>query len=155
MSRKGGIAKLGFMRVWILGLIFFTTLIGLSFATLPNSEKPIAPLQADSTVLSILERSCYDCHSVVGQTPWYGYVFPVSLYLAHHREEGRNELNFSNWGNYSEKKKSNLRASILEEIEEGEMPLPEYLWFHKEAKLSQADLDALKKWAETSEKENE
>lgn len=149
------IAKLGFMRVWIIAFIFLTSLVGLSLATIPNSENPKAPLQTDSTVLSILERSCYDCHSDLGKTPWYGFVFPVSLYIAHHREEGKLELNFSDWGNYSEKKKSNLVSSIIEEIEEGEMPLPEYLWFHEDAKVSQGDLEILKKWAEAWGNQNE
>lgn len=143
------------MRLWKFLLIGILIFGALSFATGPEESSAKQPIVAEKEVNQILERSCFDCHSDSGKTPWYGYIFPVSLYLAYHRREAKEELNFSVWEEYSAKKKSSLLSTILEEIEEGEMPLPEYLWMHKQAIVKEADLDLLRNWAKQSEGENE
>ncbi len=48
-------------------------------------------------VEEILGRSCNDCHSNLTEWPWYTNVAPVSWLIAHHVNEGRRHLNFSEW----------------------------------------------------------
>ena len=107
-----------------------------------------APLRAPEPVASILRRSCYDCHSNETRWPWYAYVAPVSWLVAYDVEEGREHLNFSEWGGYSEGKRESRAGQMLEEIEEGHMPLPNYVRMHAEARLSPEDVAALRAWAD-------
>ncbi len=59
--------------------------------------------------------------------PWYSYVAPVSFLVSGDVEEGRKRLNFSEWDKYDDEKRAkNLMAEMIEEIEEGEMPLSNY-----------------------------
>lgn len=84
----------------------------------------------------ILKTACYDCHSHQSKWPWYSKVAPVSFWIGHHVEEGREHLDFSQWGTYSEKKADHKLEEIIEEVKEGEMPLESYTWVHGEARLS-------------------
>jgi hypothetical protein len=95
-------------------------------------------------VRSILERSCMDCHSGSGHTPWYGSVSPVSWLIAHHVEEGRQKLDFDNWprNDYS------LRQNIADAVDDRSMPLRTYCWAHRKASLSQADIKVIETWAD-------
>src|ERR1051326_6724994 len=65
----------------------------------------VATTPVPANVESIFERSCYDCHSNRTVYPWYANVAPLSWWLASHINDGRRELNFSEWAPYSQKKK--------------------------------------------------
>ena len=92
--------------------------------------------QPPTTVSKILKTSCYDCHSHQTEYPWYSNIAPVSWILQNHVVEGREHLNFSTWGNYPASERSELLEEAIEEIEEGEMPMNNYLWLHADAKLT-------------------
>ena len=47
------------------------------------------------SVLSILQTSCYDCHSNNTDYPWYAEIQPAAWWLNHHIEEGKKEINFN------------------------------------------------------------
>lgn len=98
-------------------------------------------------VRAILESSCYDCHSNHTEYPWYNTIAPVSYWLADHIEHGKGHLNFSAWDTYDTKKKDHKLEEVIETVESGEMPLREYTWTHGEARLSQAQRQALTEWA--------
>jgi heme-binding protein len=98
-------------------------------------------------VQSLLKTSCFDCHSNNSSYPWYTNVAPVSWWIKHHINEAREELNFSEWGSYTLKKKLHKLEEIEEMIEEKEMPLPSYLWIHDEAKLTDQQQKKLVIWA--------
>lgn len=98
----------------------------------------------------ILKSTCYDCHSNNTSYPWYNNIAPVSYWLADHVKQGKDELNFSVWGSYSAKKKDHKLEEVVAVIEEGEMPLKEYTWTHTEAKLTDAQKQAVIKWAKQS-----
>ncbi len=98
----------------------------------------------------ILKSTCYDCHSNNTSYPWYNNIAPVSYWLADHVKQGKDELNFSVWSSYSAKKKDHKLEEVVEVIEEGEMPLMEYTWTHAEAKLTDAQKQAIIKWAKQS-----
>lgn len=77
--------------------------------------------------------SCFDCHSNETRWPWYSNVAPFSWLLQRHVDEGREELNFSEWGAGDE------ADEIAESVIEGEMPTWDYVLIHPEANLSAAD----------------
>ena len=99
-------------------------------------------------VKMILKETCYDCHSDVTRYPWYNNITPVNYWLNGHVEHGKEELNFSKWSAYSIKRKNHKLEEVIELVESKEMPLPSYTWTHKEAKLTDAQIMAVKEWAE-------
>jgi hypothetical protein len=102
--------------------------------------------KANDTLTSIFKNSCYDCHSNNTNYPWYAEVAPLSWWIAHHVDEAKEELNFSEWSTFSEKRKNKKLEEIVEELEEREMPLKTYLPMHPEAKLSDEQIVLLTTW---------
>lgn len=98
-------------------------------------------------VKAILQESCYDCHSNQTRYPAYYNITPVNYWMAHHIEEAKEHLNFSEWDTYSNRKKEHKLEELAEEVEEKEMPLNSYTWTHKEAKLTITQIEALEQWA--------
>lgn len=85
-------------------------------------------------------RACFDCHSNETKWPSYATIAPLSWGLQRHVDEGREDLNFSEWQRtYKEADES------AKSIREGEMPPSSYLWFHPEARLTDAEKLELEK----------
>lgn len=101
-------------------------------------------------IKTLLQKSCNDCHSNATVYPWYTNIQPLGLWIQHHVDEGKQELNFSAFNLYSPKKKAHKMEEIIEMVETNEMPLNTYTWIHKEAALSAEDKSALLQWAKTS-----
>jgi hypothetical protein len=110
----------------------------------PTTSKVDAPQEA----LAVLERSCFDCHSNESRWPWYAYVAPVSWLVTHDVKEGREHVNFSEWAQYDAEKVADILKDVRDEVEEGNMPLPIYLFMHRDARLSEQDRQTLYAWAE-------
>ena len=140
--------------VKIILLILLIILIAIQFIRpeLNKTDEPSADAintggNVPQEVMSILERSCYDCHSNNSVYPWYFKIQPVAWYLAHHIEEGKDELNFDAFGSYTAKRKAKKFDEIAEVIEEEEMPLTSYTFIHNDAKLTEAERKMLISWA--------
>jgi hypothetical protein len=101
-------------------------------------------------IKNILEKSCYDCHSNHTEYPWYANVQPIAGWLAHHVDEGKDELNFSEFNTFKLRRKIKKMKEVAEQIKEGEMPMSSYLIIHKNAALSEEQKSILIKWAEDS-----
>ena len=139
----------------VAGLAVMTVFIGIQFIPVNRSNPPVhGEIQAPRAVSEVLQRSCYDCHSNETEWPWYSHVAPVSWVLVHHVDEGREEFNFSTWSELAEKDRSEIIHEIWEETSEGKMPLRSYLVIHPEAKLSEADIETLRKWSGSSKQES-
>ncbi len=95
----------------------------------------------------ILQQTCYNCHSNNTEYPWYNTIAPVSYWLADHVKEGKKHLNFSIWDTYELKKKDHKLEELIEEVEEGDMPLKEYTWTHESARLTEKQRTAIIDWA--------
>jgi hypothetical protein len=98
-------------------------------------------------VQQILSNSCYDCHSNATYYPWYARIQPLGFWLKDHVDEGKKELNFSEFKTYTEKRKTKKFKEIIGELEEDEMPLPSYTWVHKNAILTPGQKAILLAWA--------
>src|SRR5206468_12536548 len=70
----------------------------------------------------MLQRSCNACHSNQTAWPWYSQVSPISWYLQHHVNEGRRELNFSDWATYDQRRAARKLTETCEEVKKGAMP---------------------------------
>ena len=114
-------------------------------ATLPTDANQ--ELKAPQEIIAVLKRSCYDCHSNSVEYPWYSHVAPFSWFTQSHVQKGRSVVNFSIWESYDKEKKIKLLERLPKAIKI-RMPLPSYLWLHKEAKLTNQEKKMLTKWAE-------
>ena len=107
-------------------------------------------VNTSAEVKNILQTSCYDCHSNHTEYPWYANIQPVAGWLAHHVDEGKQELNFSEFKTYKLKRKTHKLKEVVEQLEKAEMPMPSYLWIHKNAVLNQQQKQLLMDWAKQS-----
>lgn len=85
----------------------------------------------------LAQRACFDCHSNQTVWTWYSNIAPVSWMVQNDVVEGRRYLNFSDWGHVREP------YEISEVVRSGWMPPSKYTLMHPEAKLTQAERDAL------------
>ena len=106
--------------------------------TVPQSDFMVEN-QVPATIKNRLQVSCYDCHSNNTDYPWYSKIQPSAWYLEDHIQEGKDELNFNEWAEYSDRRKNSKLRSIISQIEEDEMPLDSYTLIHKDAILSDED----------------
>lgn len=97
-------------------------------------------------LLSVLKRSCYDCHSNNTSYPWYYSIQPVAWWMSHHINEGKGELNFSEFAEMNIGDKQRAFKHIYDEIKDDEMPLASYLLIHKDASLSESEKKMLMDW---------
>ncbi len=137
----------------VIGLLF-AAFIAIQFVRPDFTNPPVvasesieAGMQIPDDVAKILKRSCTDCHSHDTVYPWYSKVQPAAWFLADHITEGRRELNFSKFNTYEPRRKRKKLDEICEEVKKAAMPLPSYLWIHREAMLSEAEIRTLCDWA--------
>jgi hypothetical protein len=99
------------------------------------------------TVAGILQRACNDCHSNNTRYPWYTNIQPVGWWMQDHVNDGKKELNFSEFGTYTAKRQNHKMEEVAEQVKKGEMPLNSYLWIHKDAILTDHEKEILISWA--------
>ncbi|WP_286709900.1 MULTISPECIES: heme-binding domain-containing protein [Sphingobacterium] len=102
-------------------------------------------------VKAILVQSCYDCHSNNTHYPWYSRIQPGAWYMAEHIKKGKEELNFSEFGEYSARRQRNKFRAMAGQVKDGEMPLSSYTLIHRNAVLSPEDKQVLMAWFGTME----
>ena len=151
LNRKNDKMKKWFRRLLVLLLVLF---IAIQFIR-PDTNNPEYNPKMDMLVLmdppeevsNVIRNACYDCHSHQTVYPWYGQVAPASWMVSHHVKEGREHLNFSNWGFLYEEEQEDAMEEMGEEVREGEMPLPGYSLVHPEARLSDHEKKLVANWA--------
>lgn len=113
----------------------------------PSSNDISHFYKVPDTVAGILQRACNDCHSNNTRYPWYTNIQPVGWWMQHHVNEGKGELNFSEFGTYTAKRQNHKMEEVAEQVKKGEMPLNSYLWIHTDAKLTDQEKQILISWA--------
>jgi len=112
-----------------------------------NTQKDISKVvEVPKNIKHILKIACYDCHSNHTEYPWYAEIMPIGYLLKFHINEGKEHVNFSEFGKYSEKQQNKKLEDIEEEITDHEMPLAPYTFIHKEAKLTEEQIQQLLNW---------
>ncbi len=140
-------------RLKIALYILPACIVVLSLATMPTKSPSagndiLSGAQIDPNVRAILERSCQDCHSEATHYPWYSYVAPVSFLIRSDVIHGREHLNLSRWSEYSLQRKERSLSEIANQVKDRDMPLPQYTLIHRNARLSDADVDAVFRWTQ-------
>ena len=139
-------------KLKIVGYILLAALVVIQFIRPDKNQGSLESMiefQEDTSVpdnvLGILKTQCFDCHTNNTKYPWYAEVAPFSFWLNDHIIDGKKHFNMSEWNSYSIKKKDHKLEELIEEVKEGEMPLPSYTWIH--GNLSEEDKKTLLDWA--------
>ena len=98
----------------------------------------------------IFANSCYDCHSNNTRYPWYSYIQPARFFMERHIRNGKRDLNFSEFGNYSKRRQESKLESISKQVKSGKMPLASYTWLHKNSKLTPQQKEMIATWIDTT-----
>ena len=146
----------------ILKIVFVLLLIAFIIAQFvpvdksnPNFDNKLDLINMENPpeeIANMLRSTCYDCHSNETVWPWYSNIAPVSWVVAKHVVEGRDNFNFSFWGEYDQDDKAYAVEEIIEEMEDGGMPIPGYDLTHPEAKLTIEQKESLYVWLRTLQK---
>lgn len=102
--------------------------------------------QVPADVLTMLRTSCFDCHSDETEWPWYTRAFPASWLVSHDVDEGRGQLNLSRWSEYNVYDRADFLDEMCEHASTREMPLWQYTLIHRDARLSEPQIEALCSW---------
>lgn len=139
------------------GLILLLTFVLIQFYPRPeknissaqsiNSIEQLYPLQ--DSILQVLKAACYDCHSNNTNYPWYSNIQPVAWFLNRHILEGKEELNFDEFGAYSKRRQQSKLKAIVNQVKDGEMPLTSYKILHNAARLSENEANQIINWTNT------
>ena len=140
----------------IIAIVLFVAFVAIQFYRPDFTNPPVSAEQTleattavPDSVENIVKRSCNDCHSNNTEYPWYSKIAPASWFLASHIQDGRKEVNFSEWGTYQTSRKRRKLGEICEQVKTREMPLPSYLWIHWGAKLSDEEIKTLCDWSDS------
>ncbi|MBB6498046.1 heme-binding domain-containing protein [Pedobacter cryoconitis] len=99
-------------------------------------------------IQAVLKNTCYDCHSNRTFYPWYASLQPVSWWIASHIIKGKEKLNFSDFGSYSNRRQHSKLEAMANSINDGVMPIGAYTLIHQKARLIEADRILLNNWIE-------
>ena len=120
---------------------------GLQLFSKPLEGNPVTgKIEAPKEVISILENSCFSCHSNQQNLSWYDKIAPVSWAVNKDIRRAREVLNFSEWGKLSPAEHKGNMYAILNMMQSGKMPLHEYTLLHPSAKITPKDIEVIKKY---------
>lgn len=124
------------VRLVVLALVALLVLAQLVPYGRDHTNPPVRaePAWDRPATRDLARRACFDCHSNETRWPWYASVAPVSWLLQHDVDEGREDLNFSEWNRPYEE-----AGEAGETVLNRTMPPSSYLLLHPEAKLTDAE----------------
>jgi len=145
-------------RVRVFVLLLFLIFIGIQFYRPSKNVQYQSTLddfllfeKAPENVVTIIKKSCYDCHSNYTTYNWYHNIAPISWWVDRHAENGKKGLNLSYWAIKDIRDKRSMLAAIAFDITEEKMPLNSYLLLHPNKKLSKEDEKLIMDWLYTIE----
>lgn len=97
-------------------------------------------------VQNILQNACYDCHSNNTNNVWYSNIQPIAWLMKKHIDNGKEKLNFSEFGSISSRRQISKLKGIANQIKDDEMPLASYKIMHSYAKLSKEQKSLIMDW---------
>ena len=140
------------MRPWIVAGVIVAAVAGLGHLH-PFGNPRVEPAKGLGTLLeganmpasarAVLVTKCADCHSSETRWPVYSWIAPGSWLMERDIVEARKKMNLSRWEEMPVETQEVWAAKIVQEAKGGEMPPIQYLAVHWDARLSNADVQAL------------
>lgn len=140
-------------RIKKILLALLAVFIAIQFIQ-PAHNKTVQVLPTDfakvfvvpDNVQTVLQNACYDCHSNNTNYPWYSNIQPMAWMMARHIKNGKDKLNFSDFGSYTSRRQISKLKGVANQIKDDEMPLSSYKMMHKNARLSKEQKDLIMDW---------
>lgn len=126
-------------------------LVAIQFIDVDKTNPPVdeaLTLKAPTEVMTLLKKSCYDCHSNETIWPDYSNIAPVSFFVASHVHDARRAMNFSQWSEIDKETKTRRLERAIVTVKNEMMALPSYISAHEEAKLTKDEKIILVTWFE-------
>ncbi|MBC7650608.1 MAG: heme-binding domain-containing protein [Deinococcales bacterium] len=139
-----------------IGIILLIAFVAIQFfhpvkniAATPSTQHISKLYAVPANVEQILVKACYDCHSNTTKYPWYSNIQPVDWWLNDHIKDGKRHLNFDEFTTYRVAKQYKKLEECIAEVKDGEMPLENYCYIHKNAVLTNSESETLFTWCDT------
>ncbi len=127
--------------LWAIGIaaVVFVLIQLVPYGRSSHSNPPATnPFQwTDPQAEAVARESCYDCHSNETEWWWATNIAPFSWLVQRDVDEGRSQLNFSDWTGQPS------AGEVEGVVSEGEMPPIQYTLIHPGAKLTDAEKQTL------------
>ena len=139
----------------ILLLLFGVTLMALAHHPNPDPAHvtPLFPgARIDNPTLHLFQRACQNCHSENTRWPWYSRVPPATWMIARDINNARRRVNFSRWDSYPPDEQEKLLTRIGAAVRTAQMPLPRYMFLHREAVLTGPERQQIYDWTRAERK---
>lgn len=140
--------------IWLVGSI--AALMGASFLLAavhpfgrpaPHAMPPLQRTEMPPEVQAVLGEKCADCHAGPKRLPVYGHFAPASWLIERDVVRSREAMDLSQWQSYSPEEQETFRLKIAHEARNRAMPPPQYLAMHWNARLSDAGIRTIIRWA--------
>jgi cytochrome c len=144
------------MRAWVAAVVTVVAVMGVGFGLgnlHPFGDPRAEPAEGLGTVLqgakmaaeakAVLVQKCADCHSTATRWPVYARMAPGSWLIERDIVEARKKMDLSRWETMPVETQEVFAAKIVQETKSGDMPPLQYRLLHWDARLSQADVQAL------------
>lgn len=145
MKSKGLRIILIIIIVFLVAIQFIHPARNIAAGASPGDISTLHPVP--DSVAVVLRKACYDCHSNNTRYPWYFNIQPVAWWMSDHINEGKHELNFSEFANYPVNRQVKKLKRTVQEVQKGDMPLNSYTWIHKDAVLTDQEKNLVIDWA--------
>jgi hypothetical protein len=134
-----------------LGLPLAVIFLSLQLFNPPRTNPPVktdflASMNPPKTITDNFVAACYDCHSYQTKWPWYAHVAPMSWLIVNDVNEGRANLNLSEWPAGDAKRAARRLENMSEKIDNNEMPPKKYTAIHVNARLTDEQKKAMTDW---------
>lgn len=137
----------------IIVLILLAAFVTIQFFPTERNQSDVVPKtdfllvnNPPQNISTILQESCYDCHSNNTEYPWYNKIQPAAWFLEDHVKHGKGEFNFNIWDELSDRRKFSKLKSIINQVNDDEMPLYSYTLIHRKAILSDSDKNKIENY---------
>jgi hypothetical protein len=140
-------------RIKRIVFVFLSLFIGIQLIQpARNKSGQVLPIdftkvyEVPSQVQTILQNTCYDCHSSNTRYPWYSSTQPIAWIMASHIKNGKEQLNFSVFGSYSLRRQISKLKDIANQVKADAMPISSYKMMHRSANLTREDKALIENW---------
>lgn len=141
--------KLKWLVVSLAAVFLLLQLTNPARTNPPVKSDMIAGTQPPEPVAAALVAACYDCHSDQTQWPWYSHVAPVSWLVVSDVNDGRHNLNLSEWPANDAKRAVRRLEDMGDNIDAGNMPPKKYTAIHANARLTESQRKVMTDWLDT------
>ncbi|MET0636751.1 MAG: heme-binding domain-containing protein [Chitinophagaceae bacterium] len=136
------------MKKTFVILILILLVFGAAQFVRPHITNPpvTQEIPVPDSVMAVLKRSCFDCHSNQTRLKWFDKITPANFLVASDVRAARAAMNFSNWDSLQPSDQRSMLFLAVNEMRIRQMPLKSYRVMHPGASLDSNDVAILENY---------